>query len=309
MKEQTMQELIHAVQAVVSDGCTVEARQVTKNNGTKLDAIIIREPDANIAPTIYINRMLQDIEDGTDTVENAAMCVLELHRNRQIGIPVEIGEMCKETVLERAVCSVVNKEKNAERLSYLTHSDFLDLAVIYRYPVGEDSFIMLTNQTIGHYGITPEELGRHATENTRRHGFHAESMSSVVANLTGQKGDLPDTSQDMPESYIITSRHGFGAAVLAVGEEFLEKLAEELDGDLFLLPSSIHEVIAVPAEGNDLDAFRDIVRDVNRTAVSAEDFLSDAVYCYSRGQGRVMSSADYEELMEGRAVLSCPGMS
>ena len=61
----------------------------------------------------------------------------------------------------------------------------------------------------------------------------------------------------------------------------MDQAAERVGGDFFILPSSIHEVLIVPDNGNmslsDLEA---MVKEVNATQVAPEDKLTDSVYHY-----------------------------
>ena len=66
-------------------------------------------------------------------------------------------------------------------------------------------------------------------------------------------------------------------------DKILEKLSLELESDLYILPSSIHETIIIKADDNkDVSALKEMVRNINNTVVSAEDILSDRVYHYVR---------------------------
>ena len=54
-----------------------------------------------------------------------------------------------------------------------------------------------------------------------------------------------------------------------------------------MLPSSIHEVILLPENGQDPDALRETVKRVNETEVRKEEVLTDSVYLYDRERGEV----------------------
>ena len=63
----------------------------------------------------------------------------------------------------------------------------------------------------------------------------------------------------------------------------LKRFAEKAGCDIYILPSSLHEVLLVPGTMKiSVDDLKEMVKDVNRTVVSAEDFLSDNVYVYRR---------------------------
>ena len=74
----------------------------------------------------------------------------------------------------------------------------------------------------------------------------------------------------------------FGAAVMLYSE-VLKKFAEKKQTDLFILPSSVHEVIIIPkTEGMEWKKLQEMVIEVNATQVEDIEILSDSVYCYSR---------------------------
>ncbi len=61
----------------------------------------------------------------------------------------------------------------------------------------------------------------------------------------------------------------------------MDQAAERAGGDFFILPSSIHEVLIVPDNGEmKLPELEAMVRDVNATQVAPPDKLTDSVYHY-----------------------------
>lgn len=65
------------------------------------------------------------------------------------------------------------------------------------------------------------------------------------------------------------------------------ELAERLGNDLYILPSSIHEVLLLPVSMGTPEELAGIVKEVNRTLVLPEERLSDSVYRYDRESGKV----------------------
>ena len=55
-----------------------------------------------------------------------------------------------------------------------------------------------------------------------------------------------------------------------------------MDDDLYVLPSSVHEVIVVPASLSAAGDLGEMVRSVNKEVVSEIEYLSDHPYYYSR---------------------------
>ena len=69
-----------------------------------------------------------------------------------------------------------------------------------------------------------------------------------------------------------------GAGVIAY-PGFLDQAAQQLEGDFFILPSSIHEVILAKDNGFlHAEELTDLVQAVNQTEVAPEERLSDNAY-------------------------------
>ena len=69
-------------------------------------------------------------------------------------------------------------------------------------------------------------------------------------------------------------------------ESVLERFAMEFNSDLYILPSSVHEVILIPCSlSPTIEELTCMVREINRTEVSETERLSDQVYHYSLSEG------------------------
>ena len=68
----------------------------------------------------------------------------------------------------------------------------------------------------------------------------------------------------------------------------LKKLADSLATDLYILPSSVHELIITPGDGENETFLKQLVREVNELEVSREEVLSDSVYRYLRKEGKIV---------------------
>lgn len=99
--------------------------------------------------------------------------------------------------------------------------------------------------------------------------------------------DLAEMENEPP--YIVTSNTGINGATTALLGG-VAKLARELDSDLYVIPSSIHELLCIPIaflgdSAKDRSYLRDMIADVNSSCVSSTERLSDNVYIYKREGG------------------------
>ena len=92
--------------------------------------------------------------------------------------------------------------------------------------------------------------------------------------------------------YIITNeKRAFGAASMLYEDE-LHKLAESIGTNLYVLPSSVHEVIAVSASMGSAEELARMVREINMEQVSPEDRLSDQVYLYDKNMRQLVPALE-----------------
>ena len=66
-------------------------------------------------------------------------------------------------------------------------------------------------------------------------------------------------------------------------DESLEELSHKCDGNFYILPSSVHEVLVLSEKKAPcIKDLRDMVYEVNSTQVLPEEILSDNVYYYDK---------------------------
>lgn len=136
------------------------------------------------------------------------------------------------------------------------------------------------------YHITPEELHEAAMENSR-HLFPAE-----IGVLADESFNDPKESFRMV--FITNSKKLNGASAIFY-PGVMERLSFIFHGDYCVIPSSIHEMIAVRASGSDFRALRSLLGKGNKEAVDPEEKLSDEIYYYDAGKNefRMLTEEDY----------------
>jgi len=132
-----------------------------------------------------------------------------------------------------------------------------------------------------------------------------EGMAEVLAKQMGVD-DLEAMGFNIPpeqDMMLVETVEGnvHGAGVLAY-EDFMDKAAERVDGSFFILPSSVHEILIIPDNGQfDLHSLENMVREVNATMVDPVDKLTDNVYHYD-ADAKVFELG--EKYVERQAALS-----
>lgn len=266
---------------------------VNKVNGIR-DAIAVRKPGEQIASNLYLDdvyKAYQQCDDLEMTLKSMAEEYRGMAEKSVKKFDVDLSKM-----KDRVVMMLVNTEQNKEMLADLPHREFQDLSVIYRYVVSQDeqgvASFKVTNDIMEQTDMTPEELFRHASENTKKiFPPRIASMEDVMFGMIGGE-DIPDeiadlfkADRDPKESmWVISNSSGINGAVSMLYDENLNKLAEKMGTDLYIIPSSVHEVIAVSVEiGNgNPEELAEMVQQINMSAVELEDRLSNNVYHYDK---------------------------
>ena len=126
----------------------------------------------------------------------------------------------------------------------------------------------------------------------------AEAMDDIAreqmgdAYYPGAAGSIFPEHDDLP-LYVLSNTSGLHGACVMLYPNVLKKLADRLDRDLVILPSSIHEVLLLPYDENVVfDELADMVAAINHSDVPVEDRLSDHVYFYSRAADEIILAHD-----------------
>lgn len=82
--------------------------------------------------------------------------------------------------------------------------------------------------------------------------------------------------------YVITNDKGVNGATSILYKDELQKLSDKTNSDLYILPSSIHEVIAIPASMGEPNELAKMVKEVNFNEVQLDERLSNQVYHYNK---------------------------
>ena len=97
-----------------------------------------------------------------------------------------------------------------------------------------------------------------------------------------EEGELEEMEDNLPMYVLTNKKKSYGAAAM-FDKDALKNLANKLESNLYILPSSVHEIICIPEEeGMDPLYIREMVKEVNMTSVSEEEYLSDNIYYYDR---------------------------
>ena len=252
-------------------GYTVKLESIPKVNHTK-ECLHIRPDDqTSVVPNLYVDDMYNMYMKGNSFEETMRMAAEYYVAGLEMGKQFSM-EMDQAIHEKNIVFQLVNTNRNIGMIKDKPHRSWLNLTIIYRAVIScpDNGFYsaVITEEIARDHGWTEDELYEFAVKNT------PELMPLSVLEVT--------------EAFnIMTNEHKTMGAGVVLYEKALAEQAEEYDDDLYLIPSSIHEMLVLPACSNERDELVSILRDCNCKVLDVHDILSDSIYFYEKKTGMI----------------------
>ena len=284
----------------------VTINNVMKNNGLTLHGVVVHPEGQCVAPTIYLEGFFKQYEEGADL--DSVMDKIAGTISEHLNTPEEFSDVAQmysnyDAVKDKIVMAVVNTAKNRELLSQVPHTEREDPSLIYKVVVGTGAdgigSITIRNEHMEQWGVTVDEIHEMAMKNTKEIlPVTVQTMTEVMREMFGSDGMPEEMAEmmfsDMPlnqQMFIISNKSKVNGAASMFYEDTLSELADKIGTSLYILPSSVHEVIAVSTDMGTPEALAGMVREVNGGQVAPEEQLSDHVYKFD-AKAKIISLAD-----------------
>lgn len=294
MVYETFLEMVRSFfEEVIPEPKQVSIQTVYKNNGVKLDGLVIMEGGANVSPTLYLYRYYMMLSEGK-ALESVLEDILDDYHKYKVGASIDTSFYTDfSKVSDKIVFKLINLKRNKELLQNVPHIIYLDLAVVFYYiydmytNVG-NATILIHNSHMDCWKVSLEELNQIAQKNAWKLLPPELLDMDDVLRMMKIETDIPDNLIKERMFVLTNSRLLFGAACILY-DGFIRTFAEKMNSDILILPSSVHETILLPA--SDMDAFEqfsEMVREINQTEVDDEDVLSDHAYYYVYSRDKII---------------------
>lgn len=141
---------------------------------------------------------------------------------------------------------------------------------IYDGVIAHDKMRYMKGNALQELNITEKDLIE--AINARDYAYTFDSVSSLLG-IKSKTGEPPLFTLTNPATHL-------GSGLICVNS-ILNKVAEVMHEDFYMIPSSIHEILIMPASYcDDAEILLDMVWEVNHTEVELNDRLSNYVYRY-----------------------------
>ena len=227
-----------------------------------------------------------------DAIRNACTDIYKTLQSREITGYQSLSEKLSDydQIQDRMFVYLGGKQQDLNRL----HKTVKGAEGIFKFvAVGtldreETAFFPITHRLLQKWGVSETDVWAQAEQNTRRLYPVQKIPLAAAAGITAEEA-VGEKIQ------VVTNKvRVYGAAALFY-PGVMEESGKEL-GNYYLLPASVHEWILFPeAFGSTAAALEEMVRDINRKVVPANEVLSDHVYHYDNRTKRLERADAYEQ--------------
>ncbi len=281
--------LIEILQQRLGEDVKVCLIKVNKINDTKMEALTVERKGGHSSAVIYLDSLYEEYLQKKDPQDGVNLCMDEFSRKEY--------EKDWEAVLNweyirpHVEIRLIEKERNQEYLQDKVYIEMMNLAAIYtvvlKQDEGQEASIAISERLMKTCGIDRETLQRAAWENLMKEDFLIQSMTEIIAEMLRIEQEKECGIEDMQDIglYVLSNKQRIFGARAMCRKDILKAFAEEFGGNLYIIPSSVHELILTKDDGNiRADWIKEVVREINGTSyiIKPEEVLSDSVYYFDR---------------------------
>ena len=277
-KEDFYKEMEKVLTAQKPEKMEIDFTRIDKPNRPGLHACILQMPGTATSPTFYFEDLYETCSNGA-TPEELASALIDFAQKVQADPLGGIDFDDYECVRKNLGLIVISEKNNIEYLKKMVYRKYEDLAVIPIIFTNDQSgvgCVKIKKSFLENWSVTEDEIFEEAVMN-------APKITPPIFRGLNNTFGFPQ-EDDAPDLYVITNKYYAGGASVAFYPGYLDAI-EQVLGELFILPSSVNELIVVHDIGQDPEILLQIVKHVNRNEVDTRDVLSDAVYHYSHKDG------------------------
>ena len=283
--------ILSAVSDRYAGQAEVSITKVTKNNGLEFYGLLIYEPKYGLSPTIYLDRYYDMLCKGHTKKEILKLIIdtYEKYKYPMGNIAEDFSDF--SWARQHIVMRLINREKNSDILSDIPYIPFLDLALCFAVRVRVNNGVfgsaLIHNNHAKAWGTDATELFECAK------GIAAkllppscERLDSLLSNMLSHDFTAADNIC-IPVYVLSNTERCYGAASICY-HGVVKNLADRLDSDIILIPSSVNEFLAMP-DSVDISAetLANTIRSVNNDVVDPTEVLSDHTYFYHRSTDKI----------------------
>ncbi len=296
------EEVLAAIQAYLGSDYRVSVNKVIKNNDTVLFGLNIVKQKSVWAPTIYLDEYYAQYQSGMRIPEIVKEIIAAYESKEESKLNIGADDLMDfKKIKNKVVFKLINLERNKKFLADVPYLRLFDLAIVFSVIVSMDrdeiASTTIRNSLLNLWGADIDTLLELARRNTPKllpasirdmKQVKMDILDNDISDEAKEQLAQMDTSGAGQEMYVASNCSGINGAAVMLYDGLIRNFANDIEADLFIIPSSIHELILLPVKGHMRpDDIREMIDEVNITKVQPNEVLGDNVYLYSRKADRI----------------------
>lgn len=252
--------------------------RVWKNN-RELEGYVLKSENSKCSPTIYHNPKWYDKDDLavidflTDIYKKNSH---EFDINKITDREYILANIKPRLVSDRNLLILDEKK--------IAHVEYLDMLVVFYIPLDNINnalaSVQVSEALLRSVNISVNDALNASIKNIEK-DVEIKTMMEVLCRDLNVN---PECIGNEVPMWVVSTKNNMHGAAAMLCKSVLESLQEKVGGKVAILPSSIHECIAVKYDSEQqFNIYRSMVKEVNSTQVEPAERLTDSVYFINNG--------------------------
>lgn len=306
-----------AAQEILGPEYFIEDKENTKLNGVKRRSLIIHSQKGNIAPMIYLDPYYADYENG-ESFGDVMKDIMKMYWDHVPKEDFDLEQILNFDYVKSRICiKLCNTEKNLTLLEDTAHIEFNDLSIVFFIELDEgpvaNGDVLVKESFLEEWKTNTEELMKIAMKNSlTRYPPKIQSMCEFFEGYLMSKVpcmdamrqkqieefmDRPVTLKSLESNlYILSNQRLVNGSACILYPKVIEDFSESVGSNVYIIPSSIHEVILIPESVVDIEYLtrdeaieniKGMIAFVNDSELPPTEFLSYNLYYFDRDKKNI----------------------
>lgn len=279
------------VKSMLGESLKVEIVTTLKNNGSERIGLSISDSSINISPTIYLEEFYQ-YHNCMISLDHIAQEIISLYEEVRLDHDIDIDHIRDFSLAKHSIgYKLINASLNQELLKKIPHHNYYEFAIVFIMFIDTEPHshgtILITEELMKLWKTNINELYEIAHKNMPAIlPISLVPMHDMVCELLHD--DATDYLKDNPLYIFTNKKRTLGASVLLY-DNALSYVAQKLNDNFYILPSSIHELIIIPASLSPrITELNKMIKEVNKTQILPEEILGERAYYYDAKSNRLL---------------------
>lgn len=293
MKSYTLEEFAKKIQDEIKDYLPPEIRDEIciqhRDGKSALPEIYVQASEKPIMPLLYLDAYYDQYcrgEKMDDILDEIAACI-DRHREAfSVDVhPYLRRRRCKNLIIGRYV-NILDRENDPDLSNRpVTTFEDSDIGIVYdvclpKSIAGNGNSIPIDFNLMDSWGFTVDMLYRLSRRNLPR--LRPASIQTMTHVLSSAGIDATNIADDGNSLCVISNSDLYQGSIAVSYPGVDAQIKELIGGDYYLLPASVHEMMAVPQTEDPVELAH-IISAVNHELLDPDDCLGAVPYVFKNG--------------------------